>query len=76
MIELEDAVEDAILTEHTDDPVLRLLLEIAIAEIAEARHLFDNIIDEPVFYKRYFIKWVTQSLQASAEAEKLIPTDA
>lgn len=60
---MEEAVEEAMLTEHSDDPVLPLLIGLAVTSITEIRPLFPNPFDEPVFYRRYFRKWVESGLE-------------
>jgi hypothetical protein len=68
--ELEEAVNDAILAETTTDRVLSLLLELTITSITEERPLFPNPLDEPLFYKRHFRKWVEEGLREAADIQK------
>lgn len=65
--EMEDAVKDAILTGATDDIVLSYLIEIASYSKFTDRPLFPNPLMEPIFYRRYFYRWVVEGL---AEKEK------
>lgn len=67
--ELEDAVKDAILT-TTDDPILSILLEITLNSLVTHRPLFDNPLEEPIFYRRHFVKWVEEGLQERAKTEE------
>lgn len=55
------------LTEHSDDPVLPLLIGLAVASITENRPLFPNPLEEPVLYQRYFRKWVEAGLEEAAK---------
>jgi hypothetical protein len=68
---MENTVKDAI-TEGTTDKTLSILLEVVRISITEDRLLFPNPLDEPVFYRRYFVPWVKEGLEeakAIAEAE-------
>lgn len=69
---MEEAVEEAMLTEHSDDPVLPLLIGLAVTSITENRPLFPNPFDEPVFYRRYFRKWVEDGLEEVSKIHKAL----
>jgi hypothetical protein len=64
-----EEVNDAILTESTDDPVLALLLELAAIEIQEERPLFPNPLEEPLLY-RQFKRWVKESLDEAVQLQQ------
>ena len=64
---MEDAINEAI-DEQSKDVVLLKLVEITAASIIEERPLFDNILTEPVFYRRHFKPWVKKGID---EALKL-----
>ena len=68
---LAEAVNDAIITGHTNDEVLDLLLDITVVSITEGRPLFPNPLEEPVFYRRYFKEWVLEGLEDIQELKKL-----
>jgi hypothetical protein len=72
---LEDEVNDAVLTGHTDDKVLDTLLDITIASIKSDREVFPNPLTEPIFYRRHFKKWVQQSLEERALLEQALNKD-
>jgi hypothetical protein len=74
--ELEDEVNDAVLTETTEDPVLAFLIEVTMASIETGRPLFSNLFDEPIFYRRHFRKWVEQSLREADQIRKIQETTA
>jgi hypothetical protein len=58
------------LTDHSDDPVLPLLIELATTSLLENRPLFPNPLHEPVFYRRDFRRWVENGLEELAAIEK------
>jgi hypothetical protein len=60
--DLEDEVKEAIAA-GTRDVILNMLLEVTMASLVDERPLFANIIDEPLFYRRYFLPWVREGLQ-------------
>jgi hypothetical protein len=68
--ELEEAVNDAVLTETTDDRVLAFLLELTITSLTEERPLFPNPLDEPLLYRRHFRKWVEEGLREATDIQK------
>ena len=47
---------------------LSTLLEMTVVSITENRPIFENVADEPVFYRRHFYKWV----KAIIDEEKAI----
>jgi hypothetical protein len=55
-------VRDEVSARQGDDPILTLLIDLASVEITEQRALFPNPLDEPVFYRRYFKRWVSEGL--------------
>lgn len=72
LTELEDAVNDAILTGRTEDIVLATLIRIVANSIDTERPLFPNPLKEPVFYARYFLPWVKAGVADAAEMQKAI----
>jgi hypothetical protein len=42
--------------------VLAQLVDITVRSIQSKRELFDNPMHEPVFYVRYFRRWVEEAL--------------
>ena len=68
LAELEDIVKDAVIQERSDDLVLLKLIELELVSINEGRPLFTGSpLNDPVFYRRYFRKWVREGLE---EAQK------
>jgi hypothetical protein len=67
---MEEAVKDALLTGECEDHVLGLLIEMTASSISEERPLFENLKSEPIFYRKYFKKWVQEGLQESQAARK------
>jgi hypothetical protein len=59
---MEAAVREAV--DHiSDDAVLAQLVELVLEEEIEKRPLFPNLLDEPVFFRRYFRRWVMEALK-------------
>ena len=46
-----------------DDPVLDNLIELTILATYENRPLFPDILKEPIFYRKYFKRWVSEGLE-------------
>ncbi len=67
--EIEENVNDAILTSHTEDTILALLIEITTVALVENRPLFSNPLDEPIYYRRFFKKWVQDGLNEAVKLE-------
>ncbi len=67
---MEDNIKDAIITETTDDHVLSLLIEVTAHSLLTGRPLFENPLDEPVLYRRYFAPWVKEGLDEAQTANK------
>lgn len=65
---MESVVKDAVI-EGTDDPILAILVDVVSTSIVEDRLLFPNPLDEPVFYHRYFSKWVREGLKEAVAIE-------
>lgn len=70
--EMEEAVSDAVITQHTDDDILDGLIELAIICIREGRSLTTNPLDEPALWKRHFLDWVELALDEAAKAQDII----
>ena len=68
--ELENVVKDAVVS-GSDDPVLEHLIELTITSLLEGRPLYQNILEEPDFYRRYFKKWVKEGLREHEAMEKI-----
>lgn len=51
-----------------EDGVLDTLIEVATLDIIDGRRPFENPLDEPLFYRRHFRKWVSAAL-AEKETE-------
>lgn len=49
-------------TDGTDDLVLSRLIDITVRSIYTRRELFENPLQEPFFYARYFRPWVQSAL--------------
>ncbi len=69
--ELEEAVNDAIMSGQTDDRVLEILIDLTVTSEHQNRPLFPNVMDEPDFYRLYFKKWVLESLAEAAALNSL-----
>lgn len=67
---MSDAVEEAILTKVTSDPVLAVLIDITLASIQENRPLFPNLMDEPILY-RHFKEAVSRGLENLKKIEAM-----
>jgi hypothetical protein len=67
LADIEEAVEEAILSGQTKDHVLASLLEVTIISTRDGRPLFPNPLDEPILYRQF------QRMVASAlgEADKV-----
>ena len=68
--ELEDTVKDAVLV-GSSDAILMDLLDLTIASINERRPLFQCVLDEPAFYRKYFKRWVEEALEEYARMKKV-----
>lgn len=68
---MEGVVKDMILEEDFNDRVLWGMIEITMAEITTKRPLFPTLRDEPVFYRRYFRRWVEEAMQERARLQGL-----
>jgi len=69
---MAEAISDAIITQHTDDVVLDLLIETAIVAIQEGRALHPNPLKEPIWWRRYFLDWVSDGLNEAAKVREEI----
>lgn len=66
---MEEAVKVAV-KEGTDDMALSLLVETVLASINEKRPVFSTIAEEPLFYRRFFYRWVKEALEDEAALNK------
>jgi len=69
---MAEAINDAIISGNTDDPILDTLLELVVFSVANNRPLFLDPIEEPIFYRRYFYVWVQEALEDAAKINKAI----
>ena len=60
---MEEHVKDAILVNEFHDLVLLRLVEITVALDHSGRPLFSSVLEEPVFYRKYFQVWVHEALE-------------
>jgi hypothetical protein len=67
---LQDAVKDAIV-DGTEDAILLVLIETTLVEICDGRPLFQNPLDEPFFYRKYFKPWVSAGIQELRAMESI-----
>ena len=58
---MEDQVKDAIIT-GSGDLILSLLIELTLRNVQEGVPIFNNALDEPVFWRRYFRQWVQEGI--------------
>lgn len=61
---MEAVVKESIYSGSVDDPSLALLLNLSAKEILSQRYMFPNPLDEPVFYSRYFKRWVEEGIKS------------
>ena len=61
--EIEDYVKDAILTEDFSDEYFASLFELTLTAKSSGRHLFANPMDEPLFYRRHFVRWIEEGME-------------
>ncbi len=45
------------------DAVLNSIISLTLASIDEERPLFTSILDEPVLWKRHFVRWIKEYLE-------------
>ena len=67
---MQVAVKNAIFEGATNDTILALLISLTTKDLAEGRSMFDNPLDEPIFYARYFRKWVKEALEGLEKMKK------
>ena len=60
--ELEEIVREAVHTQ-SDDLLLNYLIELAYFEIDGKDVLGVPVIDTPVFWRRYFVRWVREVVE-------------
>ena len=63
--EMEETVKIAV-RDGSDDPTLDLLVEMTLASILEKRPVFASLAEEPLFYRRYIVRWVKEALDEEA----------
>jgi hypothetical protein len=66
--EMAEAVNDAIITGVSNDPILDILIDVVATSVIEDRHIFPNPLDEPLLY-REFRTWVKEGLEDAAQIE-------
>jgi hypothetical protein len=70
-LDLMSTVKDAIYAGASeDDEILNLLLRLAAVEIRDGRRLFENPLDEPIFWSKHFKVWVRDSLEKVIKMEE------
>lgn|GEM_PF-3623195 len=56
-------MRDAV-AEPSDDPVLNVLIELALIEVVEGTNVLGlPVIRTPVFWRRYMTRWVREALE-------------
>jgi hypothetical protein len=68
---MEDVVREAT-SNGTEDSVLAFLVEVVRTSILDGRPIFSNILDEPVFFRKYFREWVSNQMNADQAAQQAI----
>jgi hypothetical protein len=63
MLDMQLAVKDALYEGGTEDRVLASLVLMCLKEINTGRPLFENPMDEPILYTRYFKPWVQETVE-------------
>jgi hypothetical protein len=66
---MEDEVSDATLN-GTEDSVLALLIEITREVLFGKGAIAETIMDEPIFWRRFFKKWVQNALDEDQAIEQ------
>ena len=62
---MEEVVRSCV-TGEIPDAIIGLIVELTVAAIQEDRPLFPNLLDEPVFYRRYIKRWVREELDQNS----------
>ncbi len=70
---MADYVKDAVLANEFHDLVLLRLVELTISAERSGRLLFSSLLDEPVFFRKYFQEWVHEALE---ERDRLMASQA
>jgi hypothetical protein len=68
---MEEEVKDAILTRQTKDAILITLIDIARMSIRDERPISNSLLEEPVFWRRHFLRWVREGLNELEIVERL-----
>jgi hypothetical protein len=68
---MEEAINDAI-DGQSEDAVLLKLIEITAASIIDESPLFDNILDEPTFYRKHFKPWVKKGIDEALKVREAV----
>jgi hypothetical protein len=71
---MAEYVKDAILMNEFRDLVLIRLIDLTVTAERTGRPLFSTLLEEPVFFRKYFQVWIREALEerdrlASAQAE-------
>ncbi len=72
---MEEHIKDAILANEFTDLVLLRLVELTLSSIQEERPLFPGLIEEPVFFRKYFHLWVSEALEEKKAMEQARAVD-
>lgn len=65
---MQYAINDAIHSGKTNDPILAILLEMTIPALRDKRPLFPSLVDEPVLY-RHFCRFAKETLDEITNIE-------
>ena len=56
--------------EKTVDRVLATLIEVVVFSDGQGKPLFENPLDEPLFYRQHFLPWVRERLRIRREIDQ------
>lgn len=74
--EVEEIVSDVAILERTDDPTLKILIELAVASLDTKQPVFPNPLNTPVLWTKFMVtvKGAREdALKAKGEIEQNIP---
>ena len=67
--QMEDTVKEAVMN-GTEDVVLSLMIETAISSFQTGQPIFSTLSEEPLFFRRYFKRWVREAMADIAALKK------
>jgi hypothetical protein len=70
LAELEHQVKDTILVGGGDDLYLQALIEVVLVSIVKERPLYQTVLEEPAFLRKYFRPWVEEGLEERRAYDK------